>query len=89
MFKNGSTKLPLNRIGALAKALNADPAHLLRLSMHEYMPDTWDAIESVMQSTVLTANELELIREYRQVTGDSDAVGVVIDKSAEIAIVIA
>lgn len=89
MFKNGSTKLPLNRIGALAKALDADPAHLLRLAMYEYMPDTWEAIENIMQSTVLTANELALIRSYREVTGNSDAVAVVIDKSAVIAIVTA
>ncbi len=89
MFKNGSTKLPMNRIGPLAKALNADPAHLLRLVMCEYLPDTWDAIESVMQSTVLTANELELIRAYRQVTGDNDAVPVVINRDAVIAIVAA
>ena len=34
MFKNGSTKVPLNRIGALAKALDADPAHMLRLATY-------------------------------------------------------
>jgi len=89
MFKNGATKLPLNRIGALAKALDADPAHLLRLVMCEYMPDTWDAIESILHSTVLTANELELVRAYRTVTGDSDACAVVIDRNAVIAIVTA
>lgn len=70
-------------------AINADPAHLLRLVMTEYMPDTWDAIESVMQSTVLTANELELVRSYRQATGDNDAVPVVINRDAVIAIVAA
>lgn len=89
MFKNGATKLPMNRIGPLAKALNADPAHLLRLVMTEYFPDTWIDIENIMQSTVLTANELELVRAYRQVTGDSDAVPVVINRDAVIAIVAA
>ncbi|MGC2457145.1 MAG: hypothetical protein WA435_04025, partial [Gallionellaceae bacterium] len=62
MFKNGSTKLPVNRIAPLAKALEVDPAHLLRLVMLEYMPDTWEAIENIMQSTVLTSNELQLVR---------------------------
>jgi hypothetical protein len=89
MFKTGATKLPINRIGPLAKALNVDPAHLLRLVMTEYMPDTWEAIESVMQSTILTANELELIRAYRAVTGDNDSVPVVINRDAVIAIVAA
>ncbi|MBU1691138.1 MAG: XRE family transcriptional regulator [Gammaproteobacteria bacterium] len=89
MFKNGATKLPINRIGPLAKALNADPAHLLRLVMAEYFPDTWVDIENIMQSTVLSANELELVRAYRQMTGDNDAVPVVINRDAVIAIVAA
>lgn len=89
MFKTGATKLPINRIGPLAKALNVDPAHLLRLVMSEYMPDTWTAIEDALHSTVLTANELELIRAYRKVTGDNDARAVVIDRDAVVAIVAA
>lgn len=89
MFKNGSTKLPMNRIGPLAKAIGADPAHLLRLVMTEYLPDTWIEIENILQSTVLTANELALVRAYREVTGDSDAVPVVINRDAVIAIVAA
>lgn len=31
MFKNGTTKVPLNRAVALATALGVDPAHFLRL----------------------------------------------------------
>lgn len=31
MFKTGAAKLPLSRVGPLAKALKVDPAHLLRL----------------------------------------------------------
>ncbi|HJV26732.1 MAG TPA: hypothetical protein VJ673_13675 [Aromatoleum sp.] len=89
MFKNGSTKVPLNRIGPLAKAIGADPAHLLRLVMHEYFPDTWQEIEDIMQTTVLTANELELVRRFREVTGDNDAVPLVINRDAVIAIVAA
>lgn len=89
MFKTGATKVPLNRIGPLAKAIGVDPAHLLRLVMNEYMPETWEAVENVFQSTVLTANELELLREYRRVTGDNDAVGVVLDKDSLIAIIAA
>ncbi|MFH1819647.1 MAG: hypothetical protein ABIK82_22680 [Pseudomonadota bacterium] len=42
MFKKGQTKLPINRVGPLAKALNVDPAHLLRLVLLEYLPDTWE-----------------------------------------------
>lgn len=89
MFKNGSTKIPLNRIGPLAKAIGADPAHLLRLAMIEYFPETWQAVENIMQSTALTANELALVRSYRELTGDNDAAPVVINRDAVIAIVAA
>lgn len=89
MFKQGQTKLPINRIAPLAKALDVDPAHLLRLVMREYLPETWQEIENVMQSTVLTANELDLIRAFREATGDNDARAVMIDRSAVIAIVAA
>lgn len=89
MFKTGATKLPLNRIGPLAKALSADPAHLLRLVMLEYAPETWEAIENNLKSTVLTANELELVHAYRRVTGESDARAMVVDREAVLAIVVA
>lgn len=89
MFKKGSTKVPLNRIGTLAKALNADPAHMLRLAMREYMPDTWESIEETLNSTLLTANELKLIRAYREATGDADPEAAVIKRDAVIAVVAA
>lgn len=89
MFKQGQTKLPINRIGALAKSLDVDPAHLLRLVMLEYIPDVWENIENIMKSTLLTANELELVRAFREVTGDNDAVPVVINRDAVLAIVAA
>ena len=89
MFKNGQTKLPINRIATLAKAIDVDPVHLLRLVMLDYLPELWGSIESIMQSTLLTANELEMVRAFREVTVDCDARAVVIDRSAVIAIVTA
>jgi hypothetical protein len=89
MFKQGHTKLPINRISQLAKALDVDPVHLLRLVMLEYIPESWEAIENIMNSTVLTANELELVRAFREVTGGNDALATVIDRSAVLAIVTA
>ncbi len=89
MFKNGSTKVPLNRIGTLAKALDADPAYMLRLAMREYMPDTWESIEDTLKSTLLTANELKLVRAYREATGNADPEAVVINRDSVIAVVAA
>ena len=57
--------------------------------LNEYFPDTWGDIENIMQSTILTANELAMVRAFREVTGDSDAVPVVINRDAVLAIVVA
>ncbi len=73
LLKTGAMKLPFCFVKPLAQTLGADPAHLMRLVMHDYMPDTWEDIESMMQSTALTANELSMIRAYRNATGDTDA----------------
>lgn len=89
MFKQGRTKVPLDRIGALAKALGADPVHLLRLAMQEYMPETWKHIEDILNSTMLTANELELIQSFRRITGDSDVKARVVTRHSILAVVVA
>lgn len=89
MFKNGQTKLPINRIHLLAKALEIEPAYLLRIAMMEYMPEEWECIEDILQSSLLTANELEMLRAFRESTGDSNACAVVIDSRTAIAVVIA
>ena len=72
MIKQGHTKLPLAKVGAVAKALDLDPAHLLRLALREYLPDTYDAIESVLSPSMLTANEMSMINAYRRATAYSD-----------------
>jgi transcriptional regulator with XRE-family HTH domain len=68
MFKNGDTKVPINRVARLAKALEVDSAHLLRLVMRDYAPDLWEEVEDIMKSTILTPGELNLLRAIREVT---------------------
>ena len=82
MLKNGSTKVPLNRVGSLAKALKVDPAYLLRRVMAEYMPETWVNIEAILGGAVLTANELDLIQRFRMATADRDPQTVALALSA-------
>ena len=77
MLKQGHTKVPLARVGVLARALGIDPAHLLRLVMGEYMPDTWAAVEDVLSGTMLTKNERELIACYRRISKDTDPPAVI------------
>lgn len=88
MFKQGRTRIPLNKVGPLAKALGIDPALLLKKIMGEYMPETFAALQSVLDGLQLTQNELELIAAYRQTTKGKDVSAVVCDK-AVFAVVVA
>ncbi len=66
MIKQGKTKLPLSRVGALAKALGVDPVYLFSLAMNEYEPGTWSAMEGlIFKQPLLTANELEFVQVLR------------------------
>ena len=67
MFKKGSTKLPLDKVAAMAEALGADRRHLLRLAMMEYQPEAWAVIVRIMGMGVSVTDAevavLELARE--------------------------
>src|SRR5947209_7699722 len=56
MFKRGEMKVPLEKIPALAKAVEADPAHLFRLALEQYWPSLGETIQTIFGRTV-TANE--------------------------------
>jgi len=72
MFKRGETKIPLDKVPVLAKALHVDPAHLLRLGMGQYWPDVGHAVEEVF-GHIATANEEEiLLKRWREKTQNRD-----------------
>ena len=87
MFKQGLTKVPLGKVGNLAKALDVDPVFLFRLVMQEYSPETLIAIEEIFESSILTGNERELIAAYRKATHGTDASAVIADAKDVIAFV--
>lgn len=69
MIKQGLTKLPINKVGLLARALNVDPSYLLRLVMSEYHPDSWDTIDEILGTNVVSRQELDLLKFIRKSTG--------------------
>lgn len=71
MFKRGEAKIPLDKIPALAKALNVDPAFMFRLAVQQYWPDMHKAIADIF-GTVLTKNETRTIELIRRSTKGSD-----------------
>jgi len=71
MMKRGQTKIPLEKVPALAKALSVDPAHFLRIAMLEYAPENWRVIEDAF-GFVTTRHERELVETVRSVTHATD-----------------
>jgi transcriptional regulator with XRE-family HTH domain len=69
MIKTGNTKLPIARVGPLAKALGVDPAYLLRLVLSEYLPDTYQAVESLIGQSLVSKGELEIVKAMRKAAG--------------------
>src|SRR6185312_932248 len=65
MFKRGEAKV------ALAKALNVDIAHLMRLGLEQYWPDKLAVISHAF-GHIVTANELALLQEVRERTDNLD-----------------
>jgi transcriptional regulator with XRE-family HTH domain len=68
MIKQGKTKLPMAKVGRMAKALETDPVHLMKLCMNTYHPDTWQYIEPFLESA-LTKDEVLMLRTWRSFVG--------------------
>lgn len=65
MIKQGKTKVPLNKIGSMAKALEIDPVHFFKLVMSEYQPDLLDIITAITNQPLVTKNELDFLEVVR------------------------
>lgn len=70
MMKNGDAKVPLDRIGELAKALEVDPKVLFRMALEQHLPVKDKSFASVMD-VVLSDNERAIIEAIRE-TNSSD-----------------
>ena len=72
MIKKGATKLPIDRVPALAKALESDPALLLRLALEQSEGSTAAAAIYEIIGQPVTRNEMAWIREIREASSDTD-----------------
>lgn len=72
MIKNGTSKLPLDRVPALAKSLECDVGELFAVALEQYFDDeTIIAFRRVMTAD-LTRNEVEWIEFLRAVSDRTD-----------------
>jgi transcriptional regulator with XRE-family HTH domain len=72
MIKNGSSKLAMDRVPSMARALECDPAYLMRLALEQAVGDTSAQAIVEIFGTPVTANELGWLQEIREASDNSD-----------------
>lgn len=72
MIKQGSSKVALDRVPALARALECDPAYLMRLALEQAIGTT--AAQAVIEvfGEPVTQNERGWLQEIRQASDNTD-----------------
>lgn len=65
MIKNGTSKLALDRVPSMARALECDPAYLMRLALEQAVGDTAAQAIVDIYGTPITDNELGWLEEIR------------------------
>lgn len=72
MLKSGATKMPLDRVSALARALDCDPRYLFLLTLEQAGNETTQtAIEEIF-GTIVSKNEAVWLNEIREASGHTD-----------------
>ena len=72
MIKRGEMKVPLEKIPALAKALDVDPAHLFRLALEQYWPDLGSMISEIFGALATSNEEAIFLTKWRAATENMD-----------------
>lgn len=70
MFKQGDTRVPLDKVRVFATSLETDPAALLRLWLATYEPEALAVIDQTFD-TSLTANERAWLAGIRRAFADN------------------
>lgn len=72
MIKSGRTRLPIDRVPALAKALDVDPRRLLQLAVEQLAGATAARTFDEIFGTIVTLNETAWLKELRDASDHSD-----------------
>ena len=72
MIKNGKSKLAIDRVPALARALECDPRLLFRLALQQSGNETIRATIDEIFGTIVTLNEVKWLAEIRTASNHSD-----------------
>jgi transcriptional regulator with XRE-family HTH domain len=72
MIKSGSSKLALDRVPSMARALECDAAYMMHLALEQSVGRTAAAAVIEIFGTPVTANERGWIEAIREASGNSD-----------------
>ncbi|NGO55482.1 XRE family transcriptional regulator [Allomesorhizobium camelthorni] len=72
MIKNGSAKLPLDRVPGLAKALDCDAAMLFRMAVEQLAEDTTSLAIDQIFGAIITDNESAWLATIREASNNTD-----------------
>jgi len=72
IIKTGKSKLPLDRVPGLAKALACDATMLFMMAVEQLGGDTTDVAIKQIFGTLVTENEVAWLEEIRRASGNID-----------------
>ena len=83
MIKTGAIRFPLNKIPALAQALELDAANLLVIAIKESAPDLLDLMEEVWGPRDLTPEERRLVQACRKIAAGRKMAPIIFGESGQ------
>jgi hypothetical protein len=86
LMKQGSLKLPINKVELLAEVLTVDGSEMLRCTLSEQIPELMQVIDRTLGPFALSPAERALITHVRRISAGREAKPVVIDGNAVIAL---
>lgn len=89
LIKQGTLRIPFNKVPAFAAALGLDHADMFRAVIRESDPALSKMIEEVFNPMCLSATEVNLIKHLRDLTGDCQVSPIVFNGKGVIALVAA
>ncbi|WP_439562170.1 helix-turn-helix domain-containing protein [Roseinatronobacter sp.] len=72
LLKSGKNKLPLDRVPSLARALEVDPAYLMRMALDQAVGATTAKAIIDIFGTPATENEIGWLNEIRDASDNTD-----------------
>lgn len=89
LILQGSIRLPLTKLPALAKFLDLDAMNLLRSALPDMAPGLLEVVEGIFNPLKLSPTEINLIHHLRKLSGDRVGAPIVFEGRGIVALVAA